>query len=135
MCVQSKDWEKLVSLVETIKQKGWFEPPPSKSMLRRVPATAWFTAGVSKYDQTSKELPALHKDVLRKGLQRWTEVHFFLPVAGITKEGKHINFMEMFATFVWAYYTQNQSPKVPALTDVGRFLFTYMWRHQHALFG
>ena len=42
--------------------------------------------------------------------------------------------MEMFVTFVWGYYTQNQLPKVPALTDVGRLLFTYMWRQQHALF-
>ena len=103
-------------------------------MLRQEPACAWFTAGATEIVQSSKDLPALHKDVLRQGLKRWTEVHFFLPVGGITKEGNHVNIMEMFVTFVWGYYTQNQLPKVPALTDVGRLLFTYMWRQQHALF-
>ena len=46
----------------------------------------------------------------------------------------HINMMTYFATYVWAYYVEHQSPKVPALTNVGRFLFTYIWRHQHPLF-
>ena len=132
--MQSKTWESLVALVATLKKKGWFEKPSSKSMLRRVPATAWFTAGATKYDQTSKELPGVHKDVLRKGVQRWTAVHFFLPVGGITNKGEHVNFMEEFITFVWAWYVKNQSPKVPALTDIGRFLFTYMWRNQHVIF-
>jgi len=134
MYKQSRTWESLVQLQGKLETKGWFKPPPSRSMLRREPAVAWFTAGLSKNVQASKDLPALHKDVLRQALQRWTAVHFLLPVAGITKEGTHLNLMEMLITFVWGYYTQNQQPKVPALTDVGRFLFCYIWRHQHALF-
>ena len=134
MCVQSKSWESLTVLLDCIKKKGWFDKPPAKSMLRNIPATAWFTAGATKHVQMCKVLPACHKDVLRKGLKRWTEVHFLLPCSGVTTDGRHLNIMEWFVTFVWAYYTQNQSPKVPALTDVGRFLFTYMWRNQHALF-
>ena len=73
--------------------------------------------------------------MLRKAIQRWIEVHFYIPVAGNdTATNEHVNFMEMFVTYVWAYYTQHQEPKVPALTDVGRFTFTYIWRGQHALF-
>ena len=136
MCVyqQSKTWESVLSLTSLLKKKGWFEPPPAKSMLRREPACAWFTAGTGKLVQASKDLPALHKDVLRGAVKRWTEIHFFLPVAGNCGDGDHFNLMEMFVTFVWGYYTENQAPKVPALTDVGRFVFTYIWRHQHALF-
>ena len=148
-------------MTQLLKDKEWFKPVPSSSMLRREPACVWFTAGATEIVQSSKDLPALHKDVLRQALKRWTEVYFFLPVGGITKQGKiithngnkhtllhtlgythththhagdHVNIMEMFVTFVWGYYTQNQLPKVPALTDVGRLLFTYMWRQQHALF-
>ena len=103
-------------------------------MLLREPACAWFSAGVGNVDHQSKDLSALHKDVLRKAVKRWIEVHFFLPVAGISTNGEHTNFMDMFVTFVWGYYTRNQSPRVPAFTDIGRFLFTYIWRNQHPLF-
>ena len=54
-------------------------------------------------------------------------------VGGTDGGGNHHNFMEQFVTFVWAYYTEHQRPRVPAMTDVGRFLFTYVWRHQHNL--
>jgi len=50
------------------------------------------------------------------------------------EDNEHVNFMEYFVVYVWAYYTQYQSPKIPALTNVGRFIFTYIWRHQHPLF-
>ena len=76
-----------MALSKLLKDKGWFKTPPPSSMLRREPACAWFTAGVTDIVQSSKELPALHKDVLRQALKRWTEVHFVLPVGGITKEG------------------------------------------------
>ena len=92
-------------------------------------------AGTNPVLQQSKDLPALHKDILRKAVQEWIAVHFFLPVAGKFDGERHINIMEPFVTFVWAYYTQHQRPKVPTLTDVGRFLFTYIWRGQHPLFG
>ena len=74
--------------------------------------------------------------MLRNAVKRWIELHFYLPVAGdVPNEGsKHSNFMEHFVTFVWAYYTTHQRPSVPAFTNVGRFLFTYIWRQQHALF-
>ena len=133
---QTNTWESVLDLKNKLKQKGWFVSPPRKSMLRLQPACAWFTAGKSANSQQSKFLPALHKDVLRKALQRWIEVHFYLPVAGNdpNNNNQHVNLMEMFVTYVWGYYTQHQEPKVPALTDVGRFTFTYIWRSQHALF-
>ena len=77
-------------MTQLLKDKEWFKPVPSSSMLRREPACAWFTAGVTEIVQSSKDLPALHKDVLRQALKRWTEVYFFLPVGGITKQGKII---------------------------------------------
>ena len=103
-------------------------------MLLRDPACAWFTAGRNKVSQQSNFLPSLHKDVLRKAVQEWFEVHFYLPVAGHDENNEHTNMMEMFVTFVWGYYTKHQRPKVPALTDAGRFTFTYIWRNQHPLF-
>ena len=119
-----------------LENLGWFKPPPKKSMLLREPACAWFLAGCKQVSQQSNFLPALEKNVLRLGVKRWIEVHFYLPVAGHMpgEANNHINMMKFFVTYVWAYYTQHQRPKVPALTNVGRFLFTYIWRHQHALF-
>ena len=131
---QSNSWEDVVSLKKLLVDKGWFKSPPKKSMLRREPACAWFTVGMAAVRQQSKDLPALHKDVLRKAVKRWIELHFFLPVGGYNSSAEHVNMMEMLVTFVWGYYTENQIPKVPAFTDVGRFTFTYIWRHQHALF-
>ena len=133
--LQDNKWDSVLDLTTTLKDRGWFDPPPKKSLLRREPACAWFTAGKTEINQKSKDLPALHKDVLRKALKRWIELYFYLPVAGFApNDDKHINMMEYFVTFVWAYYTENQRPKIPAFTDVGRFIFTYIWRHQHALF-
>ena len=104
-------------------------------MLRREPACAWLTAGRTGIDQRAKTLPALHKDVLRQGIKRWIDIHFYLPVSGFTPEDDlHVNMMEPFVTFVWTYYTLHHKPIIPAFTDVGRFIFTYIWRHQHALF-
>jgi len=132
---QDNTWDSLVNLKELLHTKGWFKTPPKKSMLRQQPACAWLTAGRTDIDQRSKWLPALHKDVLRKAIKRWIEVHFFLPVAGFTLgDNTHVNMMEPFVTFVWAYYTLNHKPVIPALTDVGRFMFTYIWRSQHSLF-
>ena len=119
---------------DKLKEKGWFKAPPKNSMLLKEPACAWFTAGQNNVSQQSKFLPALHKDVLRKAVQTWFEIHFYLPVAGHDEESQHVNMMEFFVTYVWAYYSQNQQPKIPALTDIGRFTFTYIWRHQHPLF-
>ena len=96
-------------------------------MLLREPACAWFTAGTGPVRQQSIHLPALHKDVLRNAVKRWIELHFYLPVAGKNpSDNEHINMMEMFVTFVWGYYTENQRPKVSGFTDVGRFTFTYI---------
>ena len=103
-------------------------------MLWQEPAGAWFTVGVADVTQSSQHLPALHKDVLRYAVKRYIETHFFLPVAGHNSDNEHINIMKMFVTFVWGYYTEYQRPKVPAMTNVGRFNFTYIWRHQNALF-
>ena len=134
---QSKSWAKVLELREELDVMGWFKPPPSKSMLLREPACAWFTVGISQVSQQSKFLPALEKTVLRNAVKRWIEVHFYLPVAGnlpSDEDNKHVNIMEHFVTYIWAYYTQNQCPKIPAMTNVGRFMFTYIWRHQHPLF-
>ena len=125
-----------MAMKEKLEALGWFKVPPRKSMLRRQPACAWFTAGTAQVTQQHKFLPCLDKTVLRNAVKRWIELHFYLPVAGdVPNEGnKHINFMEHFVTFVWGYYSVNQRPSVPAFTNVGRFLFTYIWRQQHALF-
>ena len=72
--------------------------------------------------------------MLRNAFKQWLVVHFYLPVAGHNKANEHVNLMEMFVTFVWGYYSQHQHPKIPALTDVGRLTFTYIWRMQHSLF-
>ena len=131
--LRSKTWESVVSMKNILADKGWFKPPPKKSMLLREPACAWYTAGKQPNCLRHKFLPSLNKDVLRNAVQEWVKVHFYLPVAGVNKDGQHTNLMEMFVTYVWGYYTQNQQPKVPALTNVGRFTFTYIWRKQHAL--
>ena len=124
-----------MSLKGLIFDKGWFGRPPKNSVLRKDPACAWLSAGTTEIDQRSKHLPALHKDVLRKALKTWIEIHFFIPVAGLTpKDDKHVNMMEYFVAFVWGYYTLHHKPVIPAFTDVGRFIFTYIWRNQHALF-
>ena len=104
-------------------------------MLRREPACAWLTAGKTSIDQRHKYLPCLHKDILRKAIKKWIEVHFYPPCAGSDPEDPdiHINLMEPFVAFVWAFYTVNHKPAIPALTDVGRFIFTYIWRMQHPL--
>lgn len=127
-------WEAIVELCQLLEDKGWFKAPPKNSMLRREPACAWLVAGATAVSLRSTQLPALHKHVLRQAVQRWQARHFYLPVAGTDKAGIHHNYMKMFVTYVWAYYTCNQNPIVPALTDVGRFLFTYIWRRQHNLF-
>ena len=133
---QEDSWEGVTSLTTLLLEKGWFQPPPKKSMLLMEPACAWLTAGRTNIDQRSKHLPALHKDVVRKGVQRWIELHFYIPCAGQTLEDDtvHANIMEPFVSFLWAYYTLHHRPKIPAFTDVGRFIFTYIWRRQHALF-
>ena len=133
---QSKDWNALAALKTKLEQLGWFKPPPKKSMLRGEPACAWFTAGSNRVNQQSQHLPALEKTVLRHAVKRFIELHFYLPVAGIMPgdANNHVNMMTFFVTFVWGYYTQYQSPKVPTFTNVGRFLFTYIWRNQHRLF-
>ena len=131
---QQNTWESVVALTTLLKDKGWFKSPPKKSMLRRDPACAWFTAGTHDNCERSPYLPSLHKVVLRDGLKRWLHVHFYYPVAGYNDEKEHVNIMEMFVAFVWGHYTQNQLPRVPAFTDVGRLTFTYIWRHQHALY-
>ncbi len=131
--LRSKNWETVVSMRNELADKGWFDPPPKKSMLLREPACAWYTAGKQSNCLRHKFLPSLNKDVLRYAVQDWVKVHFYLPVAGVDKDGQHTNFMEMFVTYVWAFYTQKQQPKVPALTNEGRFTFTYIWRKQHAL--
>jgi len=127
-------WEAIVQLTDLLEDKGWFKTPPKNSMLRREPACAWLVAGATAVSLRCSQLPALHKHVLRRAIQRWQARHFYLPVAGTDSAGIHRNYMKMFVTYVWAYYTCNQNPEVPALTDVGRFLFTYIWRHQHSLF-
>ena len=131
--LRSKNWETVVSMKNTLEEKGWFNPPQKKSIPLCEPACAWYTAGKQPNSLRHKFLPCLHKDVVRNAVQDWVKVHFYLPVAGINKQDQHKNFMEMFVTFVWGFYTQNQKPKVPALTNVGRFTFTYIWRKQHDL--
>lgn len=133
-CLQTNDWEDVERLKNCIAEKGWFKRAPKNSVLRKDPACAWLSAGMTEIDQRSKFLPALHKDVLRKALKAWIELHFFLPVAGISpKDDKHVNMMHHFVTFVWGYYTLHHCPIIPAFTDVGRFIFTYIWRNQHPL--
>ena len=133
---QSKDWNDVVALKLKLQDLGWFKPPPKKSMLRSEPACAWFGAGVSQVNQQGKYLPALEKTVLRIAIKRFIGLHFYLPVAGHMpgEANIHVNMMSFFVTWIWAYYTQHQKPKVPAFTNVGRFLFTYIWRNQHLLF-
>ena len=133
--LQDDTWEKIIELTQIIHEKGWFIPPPKGSLLMREPACAWLSAGQTNIDQRHRDLPALHKDLLRHAVQRWTEVHFNLPVAGNSpKDDVHVNLMHPFITFVWAHYTVHHRPVIPALTDLGRFIFTYIWRKQHALF-
>ena len=132
---QSNTWDDVMRLTELLHEKGWFERPGKNSMLTKDPACAWFSAGRTDIDQRSKHLPALHKDVLRTTVKKWIEVHFYLPVAGLTPEDdKHVNFMEPFVAFVWGDYTLKHQPVIPAFTDLGRFIFTYIWIHQHDLF-
>ena len=126
-------WEAIDELCDILKRKGWFNVPPRNSQLLNEPACAWLTAGISKLSLKSKFLSALNKHVLREAIQHWIEYHFVFPVGGTDQKGEHHNFMEQMVTFVWGFYTENQRPKVPAMTDVGRFLFTYIWRHQHPL--
>ena len=121
-------------MTKELEEKGWFNLPPKRSMLRKEPACAWFTAGVTPNCQRSKPLPSLQRAGLRKAIQKWIKHHFFLPVGGIDKDGNQINLMRMFVTYVWADYVYYQKPKVPALTNVGRFIFAYIWRNQHALY-
>ena len=124
----------MLALTELLKEKGWFKATSKSSVLRREPACAWFSAGAHDKCQSNKYLPALQNTVLRNAFKQWLVVHFYLPVAGHNKANEHVNLMEMFVTFVWGYYSQNQHPKIPALTDVGRLTFTYIWRMQHSLF-
>ena len=131
--VAADTWEAITELTDLLKTKGWFKAPPKTSMLLNEPACAWLTAGVAKVSLRSSFLPALNKHVLRKVVQAWISNHFVLPVGGTDKEGVHHNMMERFVTYTWAKYTMKQRPKVPAMTDVGRFLFTYIWRYQHTL--
>jgi hypothetical protein len=109
--------------------------PPKTSELRREPACAWLTAGKTGIDQRCNHLPCLHKDVLRKAIKTWIAVHFFPPCSGADPADPNakLNFMEHFTAFVWAHYTMHHKPKIPALTNVGRFIFAYMWRMQHPL--
>ena len=126
-------WEAITEFRDILKAKGWFKAPPKNSQLLNEPACAWLTAGLHNLSLRSTHLPALNKHILRKGVQHWIENHFVFPVGGTDGGGNHHNFMEQFVTFVWAYYTEHQRPRVPAMTDVGRFLFTYVWRLQHNL--
>ena len=133
-CMLAADsWEAITELRGFLKEKGWFNPPPKKSQLLNEPACAWLLAGAGNLCLQSKSMPALNKHVLRAAVQHWIENHFLFPVGGTDKDGVHHNLMEHVVTFVWAYYTDNQKPKVPAMTDVGRFMFTYIWRRQHQL--
>ena len=104
-------------------------------MLLRDPASAWLTAGETDIDQRHKHLPCVNKDVLMRAIQKWIELHFYPPCSGFDPEDEdtHLNLMEPFVAFVWAFYTRNHKPTIPALTDVGRFIFTYIWRMQHPL--
>ena len=133
---QSNDWNEVVVLKMKLQDLGWFKAPPKKSMLRSEPACAWFGVGMTHVNQQSKFLPALEKNVLRVAVKRFIGLHFYLPVAGHMpgEANNHVNMMPFFVTFVWAYYTEHQTPKVPAFTNVGRLLFTYIWRNQHPLF-
>ena len=133
--VAADTWEAITDLCDELKKQGWFKAPPKKSMLLQEPACAWLLAGIAAVNLRCKQLPALNKHVLRGCVQHWIENHYFLPVGGTDKDGVHSNFMEQFVTFIWAKYTVDQRPRVPAMTDVGRFLFTYIWRHQHPLMG
>jgi hypothetical protein len=133
--VAADTWESITALCDVLKSKDWFTSPPKNSMLMHEPACAWLLAGVSAVSLRCKQLPALNKHVLRGAVQHWISHHYVLPVGGTGKDGEHYNIMELFVTFVWAWYTINQKPKVPAMTDLGRFLFTYIWRRQHPLMG
>ena len=126
-------WEAITELRDILKQKGWFDAPPKGSHLLNEPVCAWLLAGSSQINLKSTFLPTLHKHILRKVVQHWIENHFFFPVGGTGKDGVHHNFMEQMVVFVWAYYSENQRPKVPAMTNVGRFIFTYIWSHHHNL--
>ena len=67
--LRSKTWESLETLCVDLKAKGWFKPPPRKSMLLREPACAWFHAGLKDNCLHSKFFPSLNKDVVRKAVQ------------------------------------------------------------------
>jgi len=131
--VAADTWEAISELCDLLKSKGWFKAPSRNSMLLHEPACAWLLAGAAGVSLRCKHLPALNKHVLRRAVHHWIENHFILPVGGTDKDGVHHNIMEQFVTFIWANYTVKQRPRVPAMTDVGRFLFTYIWRHQHPL--
>ena len=118
-----------------LRDKGWYDDPPSNSMLRLEPACAWMTAGVTGIDQRHAYLPCLHKDLLRNSIKKWIDLHFYPPCAAPDPDDEMIviDLMENFVAFVWADYTANHKPVIPALTNVGRFIFTYIWRKQHSL--
>ena len=115
--------------------KGWYDSPPSNSMLLLEPACAWMSAGVTDIDQRHKYLPCLNKDIARKAIHKWIELYFYPPCAGLNPSDHTIvlDLMEHFVAFFWAYYIANHKPVIPTLTNVGRFMFTYMWRMQHSL--
>ena len=126
----------MIALTTLLKSRGWYKLAPKNSELRRDPACAWLTAGKTAIDQRSEYLPCLHKDVLRKAVKTWIAVHFFPPCSGQDPEDPTVldmNMMEPCVAFIWAYYTMHHRPKIPALTDVGRFIFAYIWRMQHNL--
>ena len=132
---QDNSWEGVLGLTQLLQDKGWYTSPPANSMLLREPACAWLTAGKTGIDQRHKTLPCLHKDIARKAIHKWIEFHFYPPCAGLVPgdDTRQLNLMEHFCAFFWAYYTLHHKPCIPALTDVGRFIFTYMWQKQHSL--
>ena len=133
-CTQD-GWRGVDELTHLLRDKGWFHSPPSNSHLLKEPACAWLTADKTGIDQRHKYLPCLNKDVTRKSIQKWIELHLFPPCAGVDPDDPTItiDLMENFVAFFWADYTVNHKPVIPALTNVGRFLFTYIWRSQHSL--
>ena len=73
--------------------------------------------------------------LLRNSIKKWIDLHFYPSCAAPDPDDDMIviDLMENFVAFVWADYTANHKPVIPALTNVGRFIFTYIWRMQHSL--